>query len=282
MPLRVSWLESLAANLARSEPCRVAVHGSQYTGTVRQASGTLSTLVRVQILFFGQIKEITGVPGEILELAGPITLADLFEHYARLHPRLADLRGAIVLARNQEFARPSTPVSDNDEIAFLPPVSGGSGRFTHEIRDSSGNLFALTRQPVDAVELKAMIVTPEDGAAVVFDGVVRNNTNGRRTMHLDYECYEAMAIRTMADLGRDIVSRYGISRIGIVHRLGRIEVGETSVLIVVSAPHRRPAFEACLEAINRLKRTVPIWKKEHFEDGEVWVEGAWDPSVERA
>ena len=114
---------------------------------------------------------------------------------------------------------------------------------------------------------------------VTFEGVVRNNTRGRRTLHLEYECYEPMALKVMAQLGGDIAARHAVGRLALVHRLGRLEVGEASVAVVVAAPHRRAAFAAALEGINRLKKTVPIWKKEFFEDGEVWVEGEWDPSV---
>jgi len=111
---------------------------------------------------------------------------------------------------------------------------------------------------------------------IVFEGVVRNNSKGRTTLFLDYECYEAMAIRKIAEIGREIAASMPIGRIAMVHRLGRMEIGEASVSIVVSAPHRKPAFDAALEGINRLKKLVPIWKKEHFADGEIWVEGEWD------
>lgn len=228
------------------------------------------------------LREIVGTAEDHIDIPSGATLGDVFERYAASHPRLADLRGSIVLARNQQFARSSVPVCDGDEIALLPPVSGGTGPFTHEVAEAEGHFFALTREPVDIPAAKQRILTGQDGALVVFDGVVRNNTNGRRTLYLDYECYEGMAIRTIAALGRELAATHAVSRIAIVHRLGRMNVGETSVAILVSAPHRRPAFDACLEAINRLKRTVPIWKKEYFEDGEVWVEGAWDVSIERA
>ena len=120
------------------------------------------------------------------------------------------------------------------------------------------------------------LLAGEDGAVITFEGVVRNNTKGRRTLYLDYECYEPMAIKTMAEIGREIAASYAIDRIAMVHRLGRMEIGETSVAVIVTAPHRKAAFDAALEGINRLKRLVPIWKKEHFADGEVWVEGEWD------
>jgi molybdopterin synthase catalytic subunit len=167
-------------------------------------------------------------------------------------------------------------------VAFLPPVSGGAGTYTHEITDPGGHFFALTRDPIDSAAVGRRLLAGEDGALITFEGVVRNNTKGRATKFLDYECYEEMAIKMMAQIGLEIARTLAISRIAMVHRLGRLEIGEASVAIIVTAPHRKPAFEAALEGINRLKRTVPIWKKEYFVDGEVWVEGEWDSVLPRS
>lgn len=238
------------------------------------------TIVRVKVLFFGMLKDIVGRSEEQIELADGARLDAVYTRYTREFPRLSQFESSIVLACNQQFCDRTTSVHEGDEIAFLPPVSGGSGRYTHQISDAStGNFFALTRQPIDTLALKQQLLRGEDGAVVDFEGVVRNNTKGRATTFLDYECYEAMAIKTMSEIGRDIAATHAIGRIAMVHRLGRMEIGETSVAVIVSAPHRKPAFEAALEGINRLKRIVPIWKKEHFADGEVWVEGEWDESV---
>jgi MoaE-MoaD fusion protein len=194
------------------------------------------------------------------------------------------MASSIVLARNHEFATTREPLSEGDEVALLPPVSGGSSlhEMLHQIGDPEGHFFALTRSPIDARELESKVSAGYDGAIVTFQGVVRNNTRGRATMRLEYECYEAMAIRKMAEIGREIAAQHAISRIAMVHRLGTMEIGEASVVIVVAAPHRKPAFEAALEGINRLKRLVPVWKKEFFADGEVWVEGEWDQNAPRA
>jgi molybdopterin synthase catalytic subunit len=235
--------------------------------------------VRVKVLFFGQLKDITGRSEETLDLPDGTNLSDVFEHYATRFPRLHQLRSSIVMALNQQFAAAGTGLRDGDEAAFLPPVSGGSAMFTHEISDAGGHFFALTRDPIDVQSLKNRVLAGTDGAIVDFEGVVRNNTKGRATRFLDYECYEAMAVKMMAQIGLEIAGAHAIGRIAMVHRLGRMEIGETSVAIVVSAPHRKPAFDAALEGINRLKKLVPIWKKEYFEDGEVWVEGEWDESV---
>jgi len=136
----------------------------------------------------------------------------------------------------------------------------------------------LTRERIDAETIVSGMKAGEDGAVVVFDGIVRNNTRGRAALFLDYEAYEAMALTQMRALAAQAVEKFGVREVSIVHRLGRLEVGETSVLIVVASAHRAAAFEACRWVIDTLKKTVPIWKKEHFADGAVWADG--DPFPE--
>lgn len=224
------------------------------------------------------LKDLTGRAEDALELDDGARIDAVFEHYAREFPRLREVERSIVLARNHEFSPRSTPLADGDEVALLPPVSGGCSRYIEEIAAERG-FFALTREPIEVRELSRGMACGEDGALVTFEGVVRNNSGGRATQCLDYECYAPMAIKVMASIGCQIAAAHDIARIAIVHRLGRLQVGETSIAILAAAAHRRPAFEAALEAIDRVKRTVPIWKKEHFADGEVWVEGDWDKSV---
>jgi molybdopterin synthase catalytic subunit len=228
--------------------------------------------VRIRVLFFGVLRDVTGLREDSIDVPEGGLAASVFDHYSARFPRLGEMSKSIVLAVNQKFCAPSEALADGDELAFLPPVSGGS----------DGNIFALTRDPIDAATLARQILRGEDGAIVTFEGVTRNNTKGRPTRYLDYECYEPMALKTMAEIGEEIVRTHQISRIAMVHRLGRIEIGETSVVVIAAAPHRRPAFEASLEGINKLKRLVPVWKKEYFEDGEVWVDGEWDESVVKA
>jgi molybdopterin synthase catalytic subunit len=224
------------------------------------------------------LKDLVGRAADELEFSHGATLATVFERYAERFPRLRELASSIVMARNQQFADISTAVEDGDEIALLPPVSGGLEADPLEITQA-GHYFALTRHAIDPRAVAARIQTGGDGAIVTFEGTVRNNTQGRPTLCLDYEGYESMALRTMAQIGSEIAASHQVTHIAMVHRLGRMLVGETSVAVVVTAPHRRPAFEAALEGINRLKKTVPIWKKEHFVDGEVWVEGEWGRDV---
>ncbi|MBL8173146.1 MAG: molybdenum cofactor biosynthesis protein MoaE [Bryobacterales bacterium] len=235
--------------------------------------------MRVQVLFFGVLKDVTGLSREDLEVSPGSRLESVFDHYAALHPRLRELSPSIVVALNRQFAARQAAVSDGDEIAFLPPVSGGAAGYTHRIRDAEGHFFALTRDAIDEKAVRRELLQNRDGAVVAFEGVVRDNSKGRKTRYLDYECYEPMAIDVLARIGREIAAAHPISRIAMVHRLGRMEINEASVVVIVCSPHRKAAFDAALEGINRLKRTVPIWKKEYFEDGEVWVEGEWDDSI---
>jgi MoaE-MoaD fusion protein len=242
--------------------------------------------VRIKVLFFGMIRDVVGVREDSLELASGTSLGQVFEQYAARFPRLKEMSASTVLALNQQFSTPAALVNDGDEVAFLPPVSGGSSpllsEYSHQITDASGNFYAITRQPIDGTKIARQILRAEDGAFVNFEGVTRNNSKGRATRYLEYECYEPMAVKMMAQIGAEIAANHEIGRIAMVHRLGRLEISETSVAVVVTSPHRRAAFDAALEGINRLKKLVPVWKKEYFIDGEVWVEGEWDDSIVKA
>ena len=235
--------------------------------------------MRARILFFGILKEIAGRSAEDAEFPEGADLGTVFNSYAAKFPPFRNMAASIVVARNQEFAPLSAKLADGDEVAFLPPVSGGIAESAVLPESADGHYFCLTRHVIDARAVAAHLLSGAEGAVVTFEGTVRNNTNGRSTLCLDYECYEPMALKMMAQIGREIAKSHAVGRVAMVHRLGRMLVGETSVAVIVTAPHRRPAFEAALEGINRLKKLVPIWKKEHFVDGEVWVEGEWDANV---
>lgn len=222
----------------------------------------------VRVLFFGQLKEIVGLAQDDAELSEGSRVEDLFEGYGRRFPKLAEFRASTVASVNQEYAQWRAPLSSGDEVAFLPPVSGGQ-----EQAVAAGDLFQLVRHRIAPQEIVESLKAPEDGALVVFDGFVRNSFKGHATQYLVYEAYETMAYAKMREIGAQMREKFAIHRIAIVHRLGRLEIGETSVLIAVSSPHRAAAFEACRYAIDTLKRTVPIWKKEHFVGGAVWADG---------
>lgn len=229
----------------------------------------MTTGVTIRILCFGPVREITGFSEETLETPADLTAGGLFDLCAARFPALEALRGSVLVAVNQEFVPRTHVLKAGDEAALLPPVSGGTEPANH---------FSLTREPIDTRAVAALVVRPSDGAVCTFHGVTRDNSKNRRTRHLDYECYEPMALKVLTAMGEEIAARHEV-RIAIQHRLGRLEIGEASVLIVVASPHRKAAFRACEEAIDTLKRRVPIWKKEYFEDGEVWVEGQWDESL---
>ena len=244
--------------------------------------------MRVKVLFFGLLKDLVGRSEDTLELPDGARLATVFDHYASQFPRLHEMAESIALARNQEFAGLDASLGDGDEVALMPPVSGGSAApsvpdpaWIASATEHNGSFVALTREPIDSQRLVESLLDGRDGAVITFEGVVRSHTKGRTTKFLDYECYAPMALKTMQQLGREIVGGHGIHRIAMVHRLGRLQISEASVAIVVVSAHRQAAYDASLEAINRLKRLVPIWKKEYFEDGEVWVEGEWEESIPR-
>jgi molybdopterin converting factor subunit 1 len=219
--------------------------------------------MRVKVLFFGMLKEMLSSDSQTLELPQGATVDAVLGHYRELLPTQPKLWSALAIAVNQNYAKASCLLHEGDEVALLPPVSGGS----------TTPIVALVKEPIDSASLAAEIKRGEDGAVVVFDGIVRNNTRGRRTLFLVYEAYEEMALRQMRDLAAEAVAVHGARQVALVHRLGRLEIGETSVLIAVSSAHRAQAFAAARWLIDTLKKTVPIWKKEHFEDGEVWADG---------
>lgn len=217
--------------------------------------------MRVRVLFFGMLKDFVGKSSDLLDMPEGSLVRDVLEHYAARMPRLRESASSIAMAVNQQYAGVETKLKSGDEVAFLPPVSGGSGK------------AAITRKAIDTSSVLARIKQGEDGAAVVFEGVVRKQTRGRKTHYLDYEAYEEMALQQMEDLAEQALREFKVRDVAIVHRLGRLQIGETSVLIVVASAHRAAAFDACRWLIDTLKRTVPIWKKEHFEDGAVWADG---------
>jgi len=229
--------------------------------------------MQVRVLFFGMLKDLTGRGSDLLTLPEHATLGDVVIHYEEIAPRLEDFAASIAISINQEFAEPDSPLKEGDEIAFLPPVSGG-------LTDSGSNMPAqprryssIVRGTIETQAVLAQLKQPADGAAVVFEGVVRDHTRDRRTVFLDYEAYEEMALKQMDLLAGQALQQFPIRDVALVHRLGRLEIGETSVLIVVVSAHRAAAFDACRWLIDTLKRTVPIWKKEYFEDGAVWADG---------
>ena len=224
--------------------------------------------MRVRVLFFGVLKDLAGKPSDLLDLPENATLGDVLSHYQQVIPRLKDTSASLAMSVNQEYAGPATRLRAGDEVALLPPVSGGLHR-----DGQNRPRVAIVRERIETASVLESLKRPEDGAVVVFEGIVRDNTRGRRTLYLEYEAYEDMALKQMEELAAKAQQDFQIRDVAMVHRLGRLEIGETSILIVVASAHRAAAFDACRWLIDTLKRTVPIWKKEHFEDGAVWADG---------
>jgi len=225
--------------------------------------------MKVRVLFFGVLKDMTGCRSEELTVREQATAADVMEHYRERITRLRGMEHAIAISINQEYSAIDAPLHAGDEIALLPPVSGGASPGP----GSRESQVSLTREPINTASILEQLKKPEDGAAVVFEGIVRNHSRGRKTLFLHYEAYEEMALKQLVSLAQEARAKFEIDNAAIVHRLGHLGIGETSVLIVVVSAHRTAAFEACRWLIDTLKKTVPIWKKEHFVDGAIWADG---------
>jgi len=225
--------------------------------------------MRVRVVYFGMLRDMAGREQETVELNEGARLAELYSSLQERIPGLSKFGGSIALSINYEYAVADSSLHEGDEVALLPPVSGGA----EGGRDTEGPHTQITHQPIDSAQIAAKIRAPEDGAVVVFDGIVRNHSRGRRTLYLEYSAYEPMAAAELEKLAQAALGNHAIRDVRIVHRLGRLEIGESSVLIVVSSAHRAAAFDAARWIIDTLKKTVPIWKKEFFEDGAVWADG---------
>jgi MoaE-MoaD fusion protein len=243
--------------------------------------------MKIGVLFFGVLKDLAGRSGECIDLPEGAQVRELLSYYARREPRLEAMLPSLAISVNREYAETDRALREGDEVALLPPVSGGapeSDRVQEDVLDKGRNRrdearnelpneVRLVREAIDTEAVVRRLQQPADGGVVIFQGVVRDNTRGRRTLYLDYEAYEAMALRQMESLALAARERFAVRGASLVHRLGRLEIGETSVLIVVAAAHRGAAFDACRWMIDTLKKTVPIWKKEYFGDGAVWADG---------
>jgi len=225
--------------------------------------------MQVRVLFFGMLKDVAGRSDDTLTLPDHATLGDLLNHYENRFARLRDLAPSIAMSVNQEYAGPEAGLSDGDEVGLLPPVSGGA---------PAGHA-AIVREKINSQQEIERIKRPADGAVAVFEGIVRDHSRGRRTLYLDYEAYEEMALKKLEELSNQALGQFQVRDVAIKHRLGRLQIGETSVLIVAASAHRAAAFDACRWLIDTLKRTVPIWKKEYFDDGAVWADGEPFPAA---
>jgi molybdopterin synthase catalytic subunit len=218
--------------------------------------------MRVTLRHFALIRETIGRQTEERTVEPGTTISGVYDLLSAEQPRLAPLKPSVMMMANQQYVPADYAVSDGDEIVFIPPVSGGS---------DDGRLFRVTTDELDPRETERAVADPAAGAIVTFTGVVRDNGRGQAVSALDYEAYAPAAEKMLAQVADEIDEKWGLKRVAIIHRTGLLTVGEASVVISISSPHREAAFEACLYAIERLKEIVPIWKKEHYADGAVWI-----------
>ena len=219
--------------------------------------------MKVQVRLFARYREAVGRDGFDLEIPEGGTVESAWTAVVERYPALSPFRPFTLFAVGQDYVPSHHALGEGDELCLFPPVSGGA---------DPADLCRVTAEPLSAEALAEAVADPAAGGRVVFSGVVRNETGGRPVKFLEYEAHAPMAQAKMREIGDEIRARWpGVRKVAMSHRLGRLDIGEASVVIAVSASHRREAFEACRYAIDRLKAIVPIWKKEHFEDGEVWV-----------
>ena len=214
--------------------------------------GGYAHAMQVRIRLFAGLRERAGTGARSLDLTDGATLADVWPALG-----LGDEPTGLLYAVNKRYADESTTLSEGDEVALIPPVSGGD--------------FRVTAEPLSLDAVVREVQRDEAGAVATFLGTVRSRSRDRNVLYLEYEAYEGMAEQTMAELARELAERHELLAVAIHHRIGRVEIGEPSVAIAVSSPHRAAALAACKEAIDTLKGTVPLWKKEVYEGGEEWV-----------
>jgi MoaE-MoaD fusion protein len=208
-------------------------------------------MTRLRLKLFATLRERAHASELAREYPDGLTVAEIWRELVREFPALGGHHDSVGFAVNQEYVESDFRPRNDDEVAFIPPVSG--------------------RATINVAWLEQQVAAPGAGAIVTFAGTTRDGNAGRRVMRLEYEAYEPMALSEMRKLAREAGERWKIVRLAIAHRVGTVEIGETSVAIAVSSAHRAEAFEACRFAIDRLKEIVPIWKKEYFEGGELWI-----------
>jgi molybdopterin synthase catalytic subunit len=221
--------------------------------------------MKVSLRLFAGLHDLVGKKDIVMELPDGARVQDLKARLADEYPIVQPMLRTLVFAIDDEYIPTDEELHDGAEVSLIPPVSGGA------------QPFWLTSEPLEPrqQELFDLVRRDDCGAVIVFYGVVRNNAEGRRVLRLEYEAHESMAVRKMREVADDVRRRFpDVVEIGIWHRVGVLEVGETSLLVALSSPHRREGFDAALWAVDRIKEVVPVWKKEHFADGTAaWVEG---------
>jgi molybdopterin synthase catalytic subunit len=220
----------------------------------------------ITVLFFASLRERAGARSASIMATEGMTVDDAIVAARKVSPRDPEPGSTVMLALNGEYVKGDQQVKAGDEIALIPPVSGGSG----DIKTSNDWVF-ITPNKLEEAPLTEFVTTGVDGAVVTFLGVTRDHNEGRKVEYLEYEAYQPMAENKIAEIICEMRSKWNLGKIAIAHRTGRVDIGETSMVVAVGSAHRRPAFESALYFVDRLKEIVPIWKKELFEGGEVWI-----------
>jgi molybdopterin synthase catalytic subunit len=215
----------------------------------------------VTVRLFASLHEMVGQRDVALDLPEGATIGELCRSLADRYPVVHALLPTLVCAVDEEYVTRDHVLGDGDFVAVIPPVSGGAP------------LFAITSEPLDPAPLVESVRRDDAGAIALFYGIVRNENLGRRVLYLEYDAYPEMAIKKMKEVAAEVRAKFPIAEIGAMHRTGRLEIGETSLLVAVSSGHRSEAFAACHHAVDRIKQIVPVWKKEVWEDGSAWIEG---------
>jgi molybdopterin synthase catalytic subunit len=228
-----------------------------------------TTTISVRVLYFAIMRDLLGKESEELDIPEGTTAADIFALATKSRPELARLERSVMVMVNEAYADKSVALREGDEVAFIPPVSGGDHR-----------LFTVTADVLDPREVESLVASASAGAIVTFIGTVRDNARERDVIALDYEAYEPAAVKMLAQVGAEVVERWPGVEIAISHRTGYLVPGEASVVIACSSAHRDAAYHASSYAITRIKEIVPIWKKEHYADGAIWVGSELDYQIE--
>jgi molybdopterin synthase catalytic subunit len=233
---------------------------------------TQSSTITVHVLYFAIMRDLLNKNQETLHLPQGTVVGDLFPLVTRDQPRLAALQRSVMVMVNEAYAKHDRQLQDGDEIAFIPPVSGGD--------HPAPRLFRVTADELDPRDVESLVAGNDAGAIVTFTGTVRDNARERDVTGLDYEAYVPAAEKMLAQIGAEVADQWPGVRIAITHRTGYLVPGVASVVIACASSHREAAFEACAFAIHRIKEIVPIWKKEHYADGAVWIGSELDYQIE--
>ena len=219
--------------------------------------------MELRVRLFAVLRDAAGAPEVTVTVPDSIDPEGLLAELQLQHPALANRCDGSLVAVNEEYATPGTAIAAGDSVALIPPVSGGAV--------SAQVSIGVTEDPLDAAAIASALRQPANGALVTFEGIVRDNNLGRRVVFLEYEAYKDMTVRVFRRIADQLAEEYELTDVAIWHRIGRLEIGETSLVVAVASPHRREAFRACSETVDQVKALAPVWKREVWESGAEWL-----------